>query len=168
MHLYNHRIVKCPLAFQLVQYHLKSWWIADEIESKLLQPFCLFSFFSFTFAVHYGIFRLKNIEDSSILPTIKDSSNYFKEFFQLSKKILPTVKDSSNYFKGFFQPSRILPTVKKDSSNCQRFFQPCEKKKFAAPQALFHVILRGGSLDWLKQACEYFYLLLDHSQFQDL
>ena len=100
MQLYNHRIVKCPLAFQSVQYNLKSWWIADEIESKLLQPFCLFSFFSFTFAVHYGIFRLKKylrfFQPSKILPTIlKDSSNR-QGFFQLSKKILPTIKDSSN------------------------------------------------------------------------
>ena len=101
MQLYNHRIVKCSLAFQSVQYHLKSWWIADEIESKLLQQFCLFSFFSFTFV---GALRYFSVE--KIL------------------KIPPTVKYSSNYFKGFFQPSRILPTVKKYSSNHQRFFQP--------------------------------------------
>ena len=48
------------------------------------------------------------------------------------------------------------------------FFAKQKLAPAGAPQALFHVILRGGSLDWLKQACEYFYLLLDHSQFQDL
>ena len=83
MQLYNHRIVKCPLAFQSVHYgifRLKKYW-------RFFQP-------------------------SKILPTIlKDSSNR-QRFFQLSKKILPTIKDSSNCQKRFFQPSKILPTVR--------------------------------------------------------
>ena len=37
------------------------------------------------------------------------------------------------------------------------FFAKQKITPAGAPQAVLHVILRGGSLDWLKQACEHFY-----------
>ena len=104
MQLYNNRIVKCPLAFQSS---------LGESLTKSSQNYFFSHFVCFPFSV-----------------LLSHALRYFS--VEKILKILPTVKDSSNYFKGFFQPSRILPTVKKDSSNHQRFFQPCEKKKFAS------------------------------------
>ena len=52
--------------------------------------------------------------------------------------------------KRFFSDRTFLRSKK-------NFFAKQKRASVGAPQAFFLVILRGGSLDWLKQACEYFY-----------
>ena len=89
----------------------------------------------------YNITHIRQINDSFetrfsrniiLIFFYRNISDNFK-FFQPSYEVLLKLRKPKFFqlFKGFFQPSRILPTIKKDSSNHQRFFQPCEKKKFA-------------------------------------